>query len=130
PTATATTPGDPSPTRTASPTATLETAPDVTPTPSSPEEQARSLKLVEAPAGLLQWVDSGPYVVPADAFGMFYVNIETQRFEGWHALVERTRPIGVSGDNRFTVFEPREQVSQGGTVYPAGRYLADRETRK
>jgi hypothetical protein len=117
-------------TATAAPSATptLETAPGVTPAPESPEEQAHNLMLVEAPDGLLQFVTDGPYVVPGDAFGIFYLDIETQRIEGWYDLIGNTLPVASSGDNRFSVFQRRGQTFQGGATYPAGLYLADRET--
>ena len=120
----------PSPSPTPSPTPTLETAPDVTPTPvQGSEGPAPILTLVEAPAGLLQFVTDGPYVVPGDAQGIFYLDIETRAIVGWADLIGDTRPIASSGDNRFSVFERRDQTFQGGVTYPAGTYLADRETR-
>jgi hypothetical protein len=117
-------------TPTPSPTATLETAPEITPTPEmSPEEQARSLTLEEAPAGMLEFVTDGPYVVPGDALGVFYIDIETQQIEGWYDLIGQTYPVAFSGENRFTLFQRKEQAVVGGTIYAAGYYLGDRESR-
>ena len=116
---------------TLTPTPTLETAPDATPTPvKGPEGQARDLTLRDSPDGLLQYVSSGPYVVPGDAFGIFYLDIETGQIAGWHDLIGNTLYRASSGDNRFSVFERQEQVTRGGVIYPAGTYLADRETRR
>ena len=119
------------PTPPPSATPTLETAPEITPTPElSPEEQARNLTLVEAPAGMLEFVTDGPYVVPGDALGVFYIDIETQQIEGWYDLLGGTQPVAFSGENRFTLFHRDEQVFVAGTIYPAGHYLGDRESRK
>lgn len=118
---------------TATPTATLGIAPEATQTPASlgsPEEQARGLTLLEAPAGMLQFTADGPYVVPGDALGVFYLDIDTQRIEGWYDLLDGTRPAAFSSENRFTLFQRAEQVFRGGVTYPAGLYLGDRETRK
>ena len=115
---------------TPSPAPTLETAPDATATPvQSAEEQARNFKLIEAPDGLLQFVTDGPYVVPPDGLGIFYLDIETGEIVGWYDLIGGTSPEASSGDNRFAVFERDQQTFQGGVIYPAGAYLADRETR-
>ncbi len=118
-----------SPTSVPSPSATLGTAPTATATPElTAEDQAENLKLLEVPTGMLQWVTDGPYVVPGDALGVFYLNIETQEIEGWYDLLGGTPPVSFSGEGRFSVFQRGEQVFRGGETYPAGVYLADRQS--
>jgi hypothetical protein len=124
------TPDSASPTSAPSPTATLGVAPAATPTPPADAEgQAKALRLIEAPQGMLEFTTDGPYVVPGDALGMFYLNIETQQIEGWYDLLGGTTPYASSGDARFTAFRRGQQVFQGGQTYPAGFYIGDRETQ-
>ncbi len=119
-----------SPTSAPSPASTLGTAPAATPTPQiSAEEQAKNLKLLEAPQGMLEFTTDGPYVVPGDALGVFYLNIKTQQIEGWYDLIGGTSPVAFSGENRFSVFQRSQQTFEGGQTYPAGDYLGDRGTQ-
>lgn len=130
---------DGDPMATASPTATLEpgataepTSPATgtlsTPTPVPDEQQDPEAFALQPLDGLLEFREFDEGEALGEEMGAYFMDIESGEVEGWHVLVNGTIPVAISDDNRFVLFSRTERVFSDGVSYPAGDYLADRET--
>lgn len=117
---------EPSPLATESPAPTTESQAQ-TLTPTGPEAEARNLALIEVKGVLAFATDAAD--VPENRQGAFYLDIETGALEGWYAVSDEINFHAFSASGRFTVFEPRD-VAADEWMFPNGRYLADRRSRK